>query len=81
MSEILYISDLDGTLLNTKAEVMPETVRLINEAVAAGAKFSFATARTAVTAVPITSGLNINVPVVLMNTLKLKKYRMKLLLK
>ena len=67
MSEILYISDLDGTLLNTKAEVMPETVRLINEAVAAGAKFSFATARTAVTAVPITSGLNINVPVVLMN--------------
>ena len=67
MSETLYISDLDGTLLNEKAELSETTVRLLNEAVSNGANFSFATARTAVTAAPITSAVNIRVPVVLMN--------------
>ena len=67
MQKTLYISDLDGTLLNEKAEVSETTVRAVNELPASGGYFSFATARTAVTAVPITESLNVNVPAVLMN--------------
>ena len=67
MHKTLYISDLDGTLLNENAEITEVTARAVNELTASGGYFSFATARTAVTSVPITSGLNINVPVVLMN--------------
>lgn len=67
MPTTLYISDLDGTLLNSRAEVSEYTADTINELTASGGFFSFATARTAVTSVPITSGMNINVPVVLMN--------------
>lgn len=67
MQKTLYISDLDGTLLNEKAEISEETAQAVNELVSEGGCFSFATARTAVTSVPITSSLDINVPVVLMN--------------
>jgi len=67
MSRTLYISDLDGTLLGSSAEVSETTARAVNELTASGGYFSFATARTAVTAVPITESLNVNVPAVLMN--------------
>lgn len=67
MSKTLYISDLDGTLLDSSASVSENTVKLLNDIIRSGGYFSFATARTAVTAVPITRRININVPVVLMN--------------
>ncbi|MDO5148223.1 MAG: HAD-IIB family hydrolase [Oscillospiraceae bacterium] len=67
MSKTLYISDLDGTLLDSSASVPDTTVRVLNELISSGGYFSFATARTAVTAVPVTRKININVPVVLMN--------------
>ena len=59
--------DLDGTLLDSRASVSDTTVRVLNELISSGGYFSFATARTAVTAVPLTEKININVPVVLMN--------------
>lgn len=67
MSKTLYISDLDGTLLDSSAAVTEDTRSILNEVILSGGYFSVATARTAATAVPITSGININVPVVLMN--------------
>lgn len=63
----LYISDLDGTLLSPEQTVTEETVSLLNECIAGGAFFTFATARTAASAVKITESININVPCILMN--------------
>lgn len=60
----LYISDLDGTLLNSDKEITTYTRDTLNKLMAGGLQFSIATARTASSAVKILSGLNINVPVV-----------------
>lgn len=67
MLKILYISDLDGTLLNSRAEISEHSCELINSFIEKGGNFSIATARTAATAVPMTQNIRINVPVVLMN--------------
>lgn len=53
----LYITDLDGTLLNADSKVSEESVRLINEAVKAGAMFAAATARTPATVDPLLEGI------------------------
>lgn len=63
----LYISDLDGTLLNTSAEVSPFTVEAINSLIGKGVHFSIATARTAATVSKILSPIQFQVPVILMN--------------
>lgn len=63
----LYISDLDGTLLSPKPEITPHTAEMINALVQKGMNFTFATARSIYSAVPITSALDINVPCILMN--------------
>lgn len=49
----LYISDLDGTLLDNNGQMAPETSRLISELSASGALISVATARTPATVEPI----------------------------
>lgn len=67
MNRTLYISDLDGTLLDKNAEVPEYTIQLLNGFIKAGGHFSYATARTAATALIITEKININVPVILMN--------------
>jgi hypothetical protein len=63
----LYVSDLDGTLLNSEKEISKYTEETINRLVAGGVHFSIATARTAASAVKMLSSLDINDPVVLMN--------------
>ncbi|MDR1693421.1 MAG: Cof-type HAD-IIB family hydrolase [Oscillospiraceae bacterium] len=63
----LYISDLDGTLLNNNAELSDTTVEIVNRLIADGLHFSVATARTAASADHILAGLALNLPVVLMN--------------
>lgn len=63
----LYISDLDGTLLNSDKEISDYTKNTLNVLIENGVHFSVATARTAASAVRILSGVNINIPVVLMN--------------
>lgn len=67
MENILYISDLDGTLLDINASVSGQTAEMLNEFIIHGGNFSYATARTAATALVITKEIKINVPVVLMN--------------
>lgn len=63
----LYISDLDGTLLSPEPKITARTAELINSLTARGMNFTFATARSIYSAVPITSALDINVPCILMN--------------
>lgn len=63
----LYISDLDGTLLNSQKEISETTKKTLNALVASGGYFSVATARTAVSSQKILAGVPMNTPVVLMN--------------
>lgn len=66
-NKILYVSDLDGTLLNKDKEVSEYSKSVINTFISNGGYFSIATARTAASAGIILSGLNIDMPVILMN--------------
>lgn len=63
----LYISDLDGTLLNRSAELSSFTVTVLNRLIAEGLHFSVSTARTAATVLHILKDVHINIPVSLMN--------------
>ncbi|MGN1480709.1 HAD family hydrolase [Porcipelethomonas sp.] len=63
----LFISDLDGTLLDSSGQVSDDTAQILNKCIADGVEFTFATARTASSAVKITEKININVPCILMN--------------
>jgi|GEM_PF-237817 HAD-superfamily hydrolase, subfamily IIB len=63
----LYISDLDGTLLNADAELSQYTLENLNQLIADGLNFTVATARSASTAPTILNGLNLNLPAILMN--------------
>lgn len=63
----LFISDLDGTLLNNNAEITEFTKKTLNEVMKKGVNFSVATARTAATVLHMLEDVSINVPIVLMN--------------
>lgn len=65
--KILYISDLDGTLLNNNAILSKETINGLNSLIEKGVNFSVATARTNATVVQMLMDVNINQPVILMN--------------
>ncbi|MDE6787881.1 MAG: HAD family hydrolase [Ruminococcus sp.] len=67
MEKILFISDLDGTLLNSDGKLSDYTINTMNNLIKNGIYFTFATARTIYSAKPITSGLNANVPCILNN--------------
>lgn len=64
---ILYISDLDGTLLGEKAEIPDRSVNILNELLDRGLLFTAATARTPLSAVPILRNLHLSLPVILLN--------------
>lgn len=63
----LYLSDLDGTLLNSAARLSDNSAEMLNSLIEAGMLFSVATARTAATVLDIFSGVKLNVPLILMN--------------
>ena len=63
----LYLSDLDGTLLNSNKDISEFTRGTINRLIDKGVNFSVATARTAVSTTKMLEGVHINVPVILMN--------------
>ncbi len=67
MPKTLYISDLDGTLLNSNKELSPFTRETINKFISMGGHFSVATARTAASTSKILAELDVKVPAVLMN--------------
>lgn len=63
----LYISDLDGTLLNNNAKLSDYTKSTLKKLISNNLNFSIATARTPATVVPILSDINLKLPVVVMN--------------
>lgn len=63
----LYVSDLDGTLLNQQAELSDVTIDVINRAIAQGLDFTVSTARTPTTALKIVEPLHLQLPVMMMN--------------
>ena len=63
----LYISDLDGTLLNSCAELSDFTKKSLSQLIDRGVLFTVATARTKATVKDIFSGVGLNLPFILMN--------------
>lgn len=63
----LCISDLDGTLLDPSPKITEHTADILNRLISEGMNFTFATARSIYSAIPITSAINVNVPCILMN--------------
>ena len=54
----LFVSDLDGTLLHSNERVSQYTCDVINRLTEKGILFSYATARSYITARKVTAGLN-----------------------
>lgn len=67
MEKTLYVTDLDGTLLNRQDRISPFSIRIINGLVEKGMLFSYATARSLVSASKVTEGLSTNIPVIAYN--------------
>lgn len=63
----LFVSDLDGTLINSNKQVPQESIEIINTLIEKGVNFTVATARTPATAVEILRDLKLKLPVALMN--------------
>ena len=64
MGKTLFITDLDGTLLNDNAQITPVTAKIINNLIDDGMIFTYATARSLVTAKKVTGEINFKYPAV-----------------
>ena len=67
LSKTLYVTDLDGTLLNKQERIYPEGIRIINHLIEQGMAFTYATARSLSSASIVTQGLSTNIPVIVYN--------------
>ncbi len=67
LSDIVLVSDMDGTLLNSKKEITPETFRAIKKFRSMGGKFTIATGRTIQSFSRYADMLELDMPVILYN--------------
>lgn len=68
MKKILYVSDLDGTLLDRDSRVSSESVAILSRLITEnGLNFTIATARTPATVVNIMERVPVKLPMVVMN--------------
>lgn len=63
----LYVSDLDGTLLRSSETISEYTIEVINKMTKQGILFSYATARSLITAKKVTNGLEAGIPLIVYN--------------
>lgn len=63
----LYVSDLDGTLLNGSQKLKPRAAELLNDLIENGMLFTYSTARRIHSAGVIMKDVKLNLPVILMN--------------
>lgn len=61
----LYLTDMDGTLLNNEGIISPKSREIINSLASSGMLFSVATARSIISAKQLLDGVNITAPAVL----------------
>lgn len=66
-SRTLYVSDLDGTLLRSDERISEYSCSVINSLIQKGLHFSYATARSLITAEKVTEGLHVSFPVIVYN--------------
>lgn len=67
MSKTLYVSDLDGTLLNEHAMLSDYTKEIVNNLTENGVLFTYATARSYSSAAALLKGMNLVVPAITYN--------------
>ncbi len=67
INETLYVSDLDGTLLNSQDKISDYSLKVINRLIEQGMKFTYATARSLISASKVTQGLQVHIPVIVYN--------------
>lgn len=65
--DTLYVTDLDGTLLGTDDKISSFSLRIINDLVEQGMLFTYATARSLISANSVAAGLSARVPVIAYN--------------
>lgn len=65
--KILYVTDLDGTLLNSSERINEKSLAIINELVEQGMLFTYATARSIFSSSVVAKGLSANIPVIVHN--------------
>lgn len=63
----LYLTDLDGTLLNDSGVISEKSVKILNELLAEDVCFTVSTARTYATVIPMFKDVHLKFPLVLMN--------------
>ena len=63
----LYVTDLDGTLLNTRDRISEYSKKIINELIKGGMHFTYATARSLNSASVVAKGLSSQLPVIVYN--------------
>lgn len=64
---VLYVSDLDGTLLRSNETTSEYTNNVINRLTDEGMIFSYATARSLITAKKVTKGIHAKIPLIVYN--------------
>ena len=69
--KILYVSDLDGTLLTKDTKLTDYTIKELNKLIDDGLLFTYATARSFNSSKVVSEGLNIKYPVILCNGVKI----------
>lgn len=67
MNTTLFVTDLDGTLLNKESTLSSYTINTVNTLIDNGLLFTYATARSLYSALPVTKGLKTNLPVIIYN--------------
>jgi HAD superfamily hydrolase (TIGR01484 family) len=63
----LYVSDLDGTLLNPNAVLSEYTKNELNKLISCGINFTVATGRTTDAAKEIMNDIELNIPIITFN--------------
>ena len=67
MGKKLYLTDLDGTLLNRESTVSCRSRDIINSLINSGTMFTYATARSYNSAKIVTDGLSVKLPIIVFN--------------
>ena len=71
---VLYVSDLDGTLLNDQSVIEPATIDKLNKLIDDGVHFTIATARAYPSICTLVKGLDVRLPVIEQNGAVIRDY-------